>query len=165
MDVALIQWPSEEALRRRLAGDRRPRLLLVDAGAEPPECVDPLEDWVRLPVSRPDRNARIRALESRAGISRPVPPTLNGAGTLEYQGERTQLSEVQSRLIAPMIDAFGVVVPRDRLVEATWGDGDPSSNNLDVSVARLRKALAPVPLEIATVRSRGYILRPAHPLR
>ncbi|MGB8361812.1 MAG: helix-turn-helix domain-containing protein, partial [Acidimicrobiia bacterium] len=82
MDVALVQWPSDEALRSDLAERRHPRLLLVETDVEPPICSDPLEDWVRLPVSRADRNARLRALEARHDGGEPSGPHLDALGTL-----------------------------------------------------------------------------------
>lgn len=158
MDVALIQWPSDEALRSELAERRHPRLLLVEAEADPPVCADTLEDWVRLPVSRADRNARLRALEERYDGGEPVVPSLDPLGTLEYRGAKTQLSAVQARLIRPMIDCFGGVVGRDTLTSSAWPDTDAAANSLDVTVGRLRRQLVQVGLKIRTVRSRGYLL-------
>lgn len=158
MDVAFIQWPSDEALRLELAQLRKPRLLLVDSDAEPPECTDVLEDWVRLPVSRADRHARIRVLESRVENGRPAPPTLSGDGVLEFQGSTTQLSAIQTDLLRPMIDRFGAVMSRAALSALAWPDGDPNDNTLDVTIGRLRRRLAPTGLRIRTVRSRGYLL-------
>lgn len=165
MDVALIQWPSDEELRLELAELRHPRLLLVESDAVAPECVDPLEDWVRLPVSREDRNARVRALESRVGSRQPATPTLDGNGTLHYRGETTQLSAIQTDLVRLLIDRFGVVVGREALAAAAWPDGEPTDNNIDVTLGRLRRQLVPVGLRIRTVRSRGYLLSDAEPAR
>lgn len=164
MDVALVQWPSDESLRLELAQREQSRLLLVSPDADPPVCVDTLEDWVRLPVSRDDRNARIRALEERAGRRDEAVPILTGDGTLEFRDERTQLSETQTRIIAALIDRFGVVVSRAVLVGRAWPGADASSNNLDVAVGRLRRQIEPVDLEIRTVRSRGYLLCASAPL-
>jgi DNA-binding response OmpR family regulator len=161
MDVALIQWPSDEALRSELANQGHPRLLLVEPDADPPECTDTLEDWVRLPVSRADRNARIRTLESRLTPTGPSAPHLNGHGTLEYGGEKTQLSAIQTDLMRLLVERFGAVVNRDALARAAWPDTDPSANNLDVAIGRLRRQLEPVGLRIRTVRSRGYLLSDA----
>ena len=158
MDVALIRWPSDEELRSELATRRHPRLLLVASDAEPPECTDVLEDWVRLPVSRADRAARIRTLESRVEHPESPAPTLNGSGTLEYRGEVTQLSAIQADLMRLLIDRFGAVVSREALAKAAWPEADRSENNLDVTMGRLRRQLGPVGLEIRTVRSRGYLL-------
>lgn len=158
VDVALIQWPSGENLRVELAARRHPRLLLVDSDADPPECTDPFEDWVRLPVSRADRNARIRTLESRGEGRDPRAPRLNGSGTLEYRGERTQLSTIQTDLVRLLIERFGAVVSREALAKAAWPDVERSDNNLDVTMGRLRRQLEPAGLRIRTVRSRGYLL-------
>jgi len=158
MDVALIQWPSDEGLRLELARQRHPRLLLVDPDADPPECTDPLEDWVRLPVSRADRNARVRTLESRVEGGQPPAPKLNGSGILEYRGERRQLSAIQAVLVRLLIERFGAVVSREALARAAWPDADPSDNSLDVTMGRLRRQLEPAGLRIRTVRSRGYLL-------
>jgi two-component system, OmpR family, response regulator len=158
MDVALIQWPSDEELRAELAELRQPRLLLVESDAGPPECLDFLEDWVRLPVSRDDRNARIRTLLSRAGATDPDVPVLNGNGSLEYHGRTTQLSAIQGDLARVMIERFGAVVSREALVAAAWPGAEATDNNLDVTIGRLRRQLEPVGLRIRTVRSRGYLL-------
>lgn len=158
MDVALIQWPSDEALRSELAERSHPRLLLVEPDIAPPICHDPLEDWVRLPVSRADRNARVSALEARFSKVTEALPRVDPQGTLEYLGQRTQLSETQARLIEPMIARFGAVVGRESLTSATWPGSETAPNSLDVAVARLRRRIGLVGLKITTVRSRGYML-------
>lgn len=158
MDVALIQWPSDGSLRARLAEQGHPRLLLVEPDGEPPMCVDVLEDWVRLPVTRADRNARIEVLQERAGHLDEEVPVLIHDGTLEYRGATTQLSELQVRLIHPLIDRFGAVVSRDVLGAHAWPGSDAIANNLDVTVRRLRRQVEHVGLRIRTVRSRGYLL-------
>jgi two-component system OmpR family response regulator len=158
MDVALIQWPSDEGLRQKLAEQRHPRLLLVDSDAAPPECMDALEDWVRLPVSRADRKARVRTLESRVEGQASSRPLLNGNGTLEYRGAEIHLSAMRADLVRVMVERFGAVVSREALSGAAWPDADPSDNNLDVTMRRLRRQLESVGLRIRTVRSRGYLL-------
>lgn len=154
----MIQWPSDEGLRQELAEQRHPRLLLVDSEADPPVCTDVLEDWVRLPVSRVDRNARIRALESTAEGQGPATPVLNGNGTLEYRGSRVNLSAIQTDLMRLLMDRFGAVVSRSELSAIAWPRSDSTENNLDVTIGRLRRQLEPVRLHIRTVRSRGYLL-------
>lgn len=158
MDVALIQWPADEELRQELAELRQPRLLLVDSEAEPPICSDALEDWVRLPVSRLDRNARVRALESRVAGQSPSTPTMNGNGSLEFDGSRAHLSVIQTDLMRLLVERFGAVVSREALATAAWPESDPSDNNLDVTMGRLRRQVEPLGLRIRTVRSRGYLL-------
>lgn len=160
MDVALIQWPSDETLRIELQERRKPRLLLVEAGAAPPQCLDTLEDWVRLPVSPSDRRARMLTLQQRADGGGSVTPTLTEDGGLEFRGSTTQLSGHQADLARVMIDRFGAVVSRETLYRAAWPDRDLIDNNLDVTVGRLRRRLGQIGLQVRTVRSRGYLLVP-----
>lgn len=164
MDVALVQWPSDETLRIELAQQEHPRLLLVEPDAEPPVCVDVMEDWVRLPVSRADRNARIRALEERAGRRDEMTPVVTGDGTLEYGDTRTQLSTTQARLMIPLIERFGGVVGRETLSTQVWPGSPTTANKLDVTVGRLRRLIVPLGLTIRTVRSRGYLLCASDPV-
>lgn len=158
MDVALIQWPSDDSLRVHLARLGHPRLLLVEPEADPPICVDVLEDWVRLPVSRADRNARVKSLQARAGHRDDERPVVHGGGTLEYAGASIELSEIQGRLMTPLIERFGAVVSRDELSAHAWPELGSSANNLDVTIGRLRRQVAAVGLQIRTIRSRGYLL-------
>lgn len=164
MDVALIQWPSDESLRAELAQQEHPRLLLVEPDAEPPICLDAMEDWVRLPVSRADRNARIRTLEERAGRRDGTMPVVTADGTLEYGDARTQLSGTQVRLMTPLIGRFGGVVARETLSAHAWPGSHATANKLDVTVGRLRRQILPLGLIIRTVRSRGYLLCDTDPV-
>lgn len=164
MDVALIQWPSDESLRVELAQQEHPRLLLVEPDAEPPICIDAIEDWVRLPVSRIDRNARIRTLEERADRRDETMPVVSVDGTLEYGEERTQLSTTQARLMVPLLDRFGGVVGRETLSAYAWPGAPATANKLDVTMGRLRRQILPLGLTIRTVRSRGYLLCGADPV-
>jgi len=156
--VALIQWPSDETLRIELEERRQPRLLLVEAGAAPPHCLDALEDWVRLPVSPSDRRARMLTLQQRADGGGPATPTLTEDGGLVFRGSTIQLSAHQADLARVMIDRFGAVVSRETLYRAAWPDRDVIDNNLDVTIGRLRRRLGHMGLRVRTVRSRGYLL-------
>ena len=156
--MALIQWPSDETLRIELEERRQPRLLLVEAGAAPPHCLDALEDWVRLPVSPSDRRARMLTLQQRADGGGPATPTLTEDGGLVFRGSTIQLSAHQADLARVMIDRFGAVVSRETLYRAAWPDRDVIDNNLDVTIGRLRRRLGQMGLRVRTVRSRGYLL-------
>lgn len=136
----------------------QPRLLLVAPDAEPPECTDVLEDWVRLPVPPTDRIARMRALLARRDGPEGPRPMLHADGMLEYRGARVDLSPIQAVLAKALVENFGAVVAREALTESAWPGSAPSANNLDVAMARLRRELTAVGLRIRTVRSRGYVL-------
>jgi len=158
-EIVVLRWPSEQPNRERLAAEGRPRLLLVAPQAEPPDHADCLEDWIRLPADDSDVAARLRALEHRAARHQPVPEA-DDAGRLVFGGHWIALSPIEERLAKVLADNFDAVVPRDRLLKAGWPDGPaPTDAALRVHLTRLRKAIAPLGLEIATVRGFGHVLQ------
>ena len=48
--IPILNWPEDAETNEVLADERRPRLLLVAAGADPPVDLDGLSDWVRRPA-------------------------------------------------------------------------------------------------------------------
>ena len=54
---------------------------------------------------------------------------------------------------------FGAVVGRELMARRAWPNGAPTRNALDVHILRLRRRIAPLGLEVRTVRSRGYLLQ------
>ncbi len=57
-----------------------------------------------------------------------------------------------------LLERYGAVVSRERLMRVGWPASDTGRNALDVHVLRLRRRLAPLGLSLRTVRSRGYML-------
>jgi DNA-binding response OmpR family regulator len=157
MEVAHVRWPSEGNRRERLRRQRRPRLLLLDEGTPPPDEVDDLEDWIRLPADELDVKARSEHLVVRSRRQLTVTPSLD-AGVLRVGDEWVSLSPLEARLTAVLLERIGVVVSRDTLARTGWPAGTNARNTLDVHVARLRRRLGSVGLAIHTVRSRGYLL-------
>ncbi len=160
MDVVLLRWPEESHRLEALRSTRVPRLLLVGPEEPPPHLPQPLEDWIRLPAEDRDVRARVAALEDRSEHSSAL-PEIDGAGLLRFRGRWVALSPVEQALAGKLVKLFGQVVSRDELAEAAWPRGIPTRNALDVHVLRLRRRIAPVGLEIRTVRSRGYLLQEA----
>ena len=158
-----MRWPSEDDLRRRLERDRVPRLLLLDDGTEPPDPVDCLEDWLRLPVSDDEVHARTEAVRRRSELHGNGVPALDDQGVLRNGDRWVALPPVEARITAALLDRIGGVVGRDALARAGWPEGDPGRNAIDVHMLRLRRRLAAVGLVIRTVRSRGYLLEAARP--
>jgi DNA-binding response OmpR family regulator len=158
-DIVVVRWPSEQANRERLATEGRPRLLLVAPDAEPPDGRDCLEDWIRLPAEDRDVAARLRSLEVRAGRHQQIPET-DERGRLTFQGDWVALSPIEERLVGVLAGRFGEVVSREELLTAGWSDGSsPSDAALRVHLTRLRKEIAPLGLEIATVRGFGHVMQ------
>ncbi|HEY4401804.1 MAG TPA: winged helix-turn-helix domain-containing protein [Acidimicrobiia bacterium] len=162
MDVVLVRWPEEDVRLLELRETGSPRLLLLNREAEPPESVDCLEDWIRLPADDRDVRARVARLASRSETQQPA-PHIDGDGLLRYRGRWVALSPVESALAIKLVDRFGAVVGRDTLARRAWPDGTPTRNALDVHMLRLRRRIAPLGVEVRTVRSRGYLMQAAQP--
>jgi len=169
VDVALIRWPDEEEKRASLLATRQPHLLLVESGP-PPVSSSPIEDWIRVPASAVDLEARLEALRRRSrqldtgdASEEPATPRLEEGGILRFRGGWVPLSPLEARLVASLLGRPGAVVTRQALIEAGWpqvGDGrpDPRRNALDAHMLRLRQRLPAVGLTVRTIRSRGYLL-------
>jgi two-component system OmpR family response regulator len=162
MDVVLVRWPEEDVRLRELRETGSPRLLLLNGESEPPESADCLEDWIRLPADDRDVRARVARLASRSETQQPA-PQVDGDGLLRYRGRWVALSPVESALAITLVDRFGAVVGRDTLARRAWPEGTPTRNALDVHMLRLRRRIAPLGVEVRTVRSRGYLMQAAQP--
>jgi hypothetical protein len=159
--VEVIDWPSGEHRRSRLAVAGRPRLLLVSASVTPPVCLDPLEDWVRLPADDGDIEVRLGTLARRALMMAPTRPVIDADGVVRCGDGWVALPPVEARIVTALIDRLDTVVSRAQLAAAGWPEGAPGRNALDVHVLRLRRRVAPLGLAIRTIRSRGYLLERA----
>ena len=135
-----------------------PRLLLVDPQAPPPLVEDPLEDWVRLPVSDADVRARVETLLRRERSRNDGHLQVDHHGVLHVGPASEPLPPVEARLMEALVDRIGAVVSREALARAGWPDGEPNRNVLDVRILRLRRRLEPLGLHLRTVRHRGYLL-------
>ena len=162
MDVVLVRWPEEDVRLRQLRETGLPRLLLLNGESDPPESADCLEDWIGLPAGDRDMRARVARLASRSETQQPA-PQVDGDGLLRYRGRWVALSPVESALAITLVDRFGAVVGRDTLARRAWPEGTPTRNALDVHMLRLRRRIAPLGVEVRTVRSRGYLMQAAQP--
>jgi DNA-binding response OmpR family regulator len=158
MDVVLVRWPEEHDRLEELRATGLPRLLLVGPDERPPQPADALEDWIRLPADDGDMRVRVATLEARVSGDQ-VRPEVDDDGLLRFRGGWVSLSPVERALAAALIERFGAVVGRESLARRAWTGGAPTRNALDVHVLRLRRRIAPLGLEVRTVRSRGYLLQ------
>jgi hypothetical protein len=157
VEVALVQWPTEQERREALRRSGHPRLLLVERGV-PPIPADDLEDWIRVPADDLDLRVRVEALQRRSAGGTAFVPVMDEDGVLRVGDRWVPLPPVEARLTGALIGRFGAVVSRDTLSRTGWPGGSPGRNALDVHVLRLRRRLSPLRLAIRTVRSRGYLL-------
>ena len=156
--MVLLRWPAEQARRVELQGSGRPRLLLLEDGAEPPVPDDELEDWIRVPAGEADLRARVEGLRRRVESKVAPAPDLDEDGVLRLGTQWVSLPPVEARLMGALLERYGAVVSREALARAGWPAGAPGRNALDVHMLRLRRRLGPLALAIRTVRSRGYLL-------
>lgn len=160
MDVEVRRWPGERLAVEDLRAREIPRLLLLDGDEPAPDTYDCLEDWIRLPASDADLEARRLAVAKRAA-EHSVRPRLDDAGILRFRDSWVSLSPVERELASALVDKFGAVVARGVLTDRAWPDGAPTRNALDVHMLRLRRRAGTVGIEIRTVRSRGYLMHAA----
>ena len=160
----LIRWPAEQERLAALRELGAPRLLLVDPQVEPPLIIDVLEDWVRVPVDPEDVQARVSTLSLRADGDG-VRPVIDEDGLLHCRGGWVALSPLETSIARVLVERYGAVVGREALSRRAWPTGVPTRNALDVQMARFRRRVEPLGLEVRTVRSRGYLLQARTPSR
>jgi len=156
-----VRWPADSVRREELRASGVPRILLLEGGALPPVAPDDLEDWIRVPASDGDLQARVDGLRRRTEARTDPAPELDDDGVLRLGDRWVSLPPVEARLTTALLERFGTVVSRDALGRAGWPAGSPGRNALDVHMLRLRRRLSPLRLAIKTVRSRGYLLERA----
>lgn len=160
LSVSLLAWPAEEEVRRHLAAVGQPRLLVVDADAGVPKLLDPLEDWVRLPTTQADVEARAAALLERVARPTAPQPELDRDGLLRVGAAWVSITPAQVPVLRLLLENMGRVVRTGTLAEACIAGG---TSGLPASVrtllGRLGTRIAPLGLELVTVRQRGVLLR------
>lgn len=156
--VALLEWPREQARRDGLARQGVPRLLLVAEDAPPPTALGDDEDWIRLPADEQDVYARVRRLGVWSASREAPSPVLLADRVLRRGDAMIVLTPLEAVLTAVLLDEPGRVVPRSRLEQAAWPDGEPNRRATDTHLYRLRRRLQGLGLAIAAVRGRGFAL-------
>jgi DNA-binding winged helix-turn-helix (wHTH) protein len=69
----------------------------------------------------------------------------------------TALAPIEARIVAVLLEREGRVVRRRDLAIA-WPNGCPADRAVDGRLTTLRARIAPLGLEIRTVRARGFVL-------
>lgn len=157
--VELVRWPADEAVRQRLARAGVPRLLLVEAGTDPPADHASDEDWVRLPADRGDVRARARRLsQAMAGRSRHE-AWVDPNRILHRGDDVVALSSAETAVVTLLLAHPGTVVDRHELESRVWPESEPPSERaLDAVVYRLRRRLVGLGMHIRVIRARGFVL-------
>ena len=173
LDVMLPGIDGFEVCRRIRATDGRIGIIMLTARSQEMDKVTGLmtgaDDYVTKPFSPAELTARVDALFRRAGgaveeqsgeISQP-PFLLNTRNrTLEKNGDRVKLTQVEYSIMKMFMDNPGRALSREDILNTVWGrDYFGELKIVDVNIRRLRIKVeddATNPTYITTVWGYGY---------
>lgn len=155
--VLVLRWPIEAEAVTAARDAGLPRLLVVEGDDAPPSRWDHCEEWIRLPADRRDVQARVASLRSRTA-QLPTRPTLDGYDRLRFRNRWVALTPSDYRLVEPLVAHFDDVVPYALVVGTAHGSDGAAAVSGRVRLTRLRRRIAPLGLEIRTVRPHGLAL-------
>ena len=161
-------------LRQNPATAEVPVIFLTARGEEMDRVVGfelGADDYVVKPFSPRELVLRIQALLRRSeGAETEVPPDaiLDRGGIrvdrtrylVEVSGNALDLTPIEFRLLAHLMERPGRVLSRDRLLENVWGtDVFVTERTVDTHIKRLRSKLGRASDRIETIRGVGYRFR------
>ncbi len=174
LDVMLPDIDGFEVCRRIRASDPKIGIIMLTAKAQEMDKVTGLmtgaDDYVTKPFSPAELTARIDALYRRTGTAeteedsgelRHGPFRLNTRNrTLEKNGERIKLTQIEYSIIKLFMDNPGRALSREDILNAVWGrDYFGELKIVDVNIRRLRIKIednSTIPTYITTVWGYGY---------
>ena len=173
LDVMLPDTDGFEVCRRIRAGNNRIGIIMLTARTQEMDKVTGLmtgaDDYVTKPFSPAELTARIDALCRRTTGEATVdtgeisyPPFLLNTRnrTLEKNGQRVKLTQVEYSIVKLFMDNAGKALSREEILEAVWGkDYFGEVKIVDVNIRRLRIKIeddATNPTYITTVWGFGY---------
>lgn len=172
LDVMLPGIDGFEVCRRIRATNSRIGIIMLTARSQEMDKVTGLmtgaDDYVTKPFSPAELTARVDALMRRSGgseessteISRP-PFLLNTRNrTLEKDGHRIKLTQVEYAIVKMFMENPGKALSREEILDMVWGrDYFGELKIVDVNIRRLRLKIednATNPVYITTVWGYGY---------
>ena len=174
LDVMLPGIDGFEVCRRLRANDANIGIIMLTARSQEMDKVTGLmtgaDDYVAKPFSPAELTARVDALMRRSGGAEPEekagelvsPPfTLNLRNrTLEKNGERVKLTQVEYSLMKLFMENPGKALSREEILDTVWGhDYFGELKIVDVNIRRLRLKIeddTANPTYITTVWGFGY---------
>ena len=173
LDIMLPDMDGFEVCRRIRAGDNNIGIIMLTARTQEMDKVTGLmtgaDDYVTKPFSPAELTARVDALYRRAGgvvlentdeINQP-PFLLNTRNrTLEKNGQRVKLTQVEYSIVKLFMENPGKALAREEILDAVWGkDYFGELKIVDVNIRRLRIKIednTQKPIYINTVWGYGY---------
>ena len=172
LDMMLPGIDGFEVCRRIRATNSRIGIIMLTARSQEMDKVTGLmtgaDDYVTKPFSPAELTARVDALMRRSGggtveageISQP-PFLLNTRNrTLEKNGQRVKLTQVEYSIVKMFMENPGKALSREEILDAVWGhDYFGELKIVDVNIRRLRLKIednATNPIYITTIWGYGY---------
>ena len=173
LDVMLPDIDGFEVCRRIRATSKQIGIIMLTARTQEMDKVTGLmtgaDDYVTKPFSPAELTARVDALYRRSGGEltqdrdeiRQPPFLLNTRNrTLEKNGERVKLTQVEYSIVKLFMDNPGKALSREEILESVWGkDYIGELKIVDVNIRRLRIKLEDDPQNpsyVTTVWGYGY---------
>lgn len=173
LDIMLPGIDGFEVCRRIRATNNRIGIIMLTARTQEMDKITGLmtgaDDYITKPFSPAELTARVDALFRRLGDTTPIdaseirqPPfMLNTRNrTLEKNGERIRLTQVEYSIMRLFMENPGKALSREEILENVWGKDNMSDLKIvDVNVRRLRIKIeddATNPTYITTVWGYGY---------
>ena len=173
LDIMLPGIDGFEVCRRIRAGNSRIGIIMLTARAQEMDKVTGLmtgaDDYVTKPFSPAELTARVDALMRRSGGGeeetegqiRQEPFLLNTRNrTLEKNGERVKLTQVEYAIVRMFMENPGKALSREEILDLVWGrDYFGELKIVDVNIRRLRLKIEDNPTNptyITTVWGYGY---------
>ena len=173
LDVMLPGIDGFEVCRRIRAMDNKIGIIMLTARAQEMDKVTGLmtgaDDYVTKPFSPAELTARIDALYRRTGGGDPIdtgeihqPPFLLNTRnrTLEKNGQRVKLTQVEYSIMKLFMDNPGKALSREEILDSVWGrDYFGELKIVDVNIRRLRIKIEDNPQKptyVNTVWGYGY---------
>ncbi|MBP5166224.1 MAG: response regulator transcription factor [Oscillospiraceae bacterium] len=174
LDVMLPDIDGFEVCRRIRATDSKMGIIMLTARSQEIDKVTGLmtgaDDYVTKPLtSIAEFTARIDALYRRVGgeegddgseIVRGIFKLNTRSRTLEKNGQRVRLTQVEYAIVKLFMDNPGKAMAREEILAAVWGDEyEGETKVVDVNIRRLRIKIEDDPTNpeyITTVWGHGY---------
>ena len=172
LDIMLPGIDGFEVCRRIRAGNSRIGIIMLTARSQEMDKVTGLmtgaDDYVTKPFSPAELTARVDALMRRSGAAEETSDTIrrdpfllnNQNRTLEKNGERIKLTQVEYSIMRMFMENPDRALSREEILDRVWGrDYFGELKIVDVNIRRLRIKIednAQKPTYVNTVWGFGY---------
>ena len=170
LDLMLPEMRGEDVCRELKSGEATATIpvIMLTAKAQPEERVAGFElgadDYVAKPFSPRELVLRVQAVLRRLrapglGETLALGPFELDRGTFEVrlEGEKLDLTAIEFKLVAALMEKRGAPMSRETLLRDVWGYRNPiDSRTVDTHMRRLRAKLGAHADCLETVRGEGY---------